>query len=86
MKRRGDNRSRMSESELLRQEAEQLKSVIRVGSGSRPPLTSVKIVVVNTKKGGLSCPVDAVHYIDRLNMELDLQSVFGLLYTLVLIG
>jgi hypothetical protein len=42
----GDNRSRMSESELLRQEAEQLKSVIRVGSGSRP-LPSVKIIDIS---------------------------------------
>jgi hypothetical protein len=61
VKRRGDgeNRSRMSESELLRQEAEQLKSVIRVGSGSRP-LPSVKIIDISSKKGRLSHRVHRV--------------------------
>jgi hypothetical protein len=38
----------MSESELLRQEAEQLKSVIRVGSGSRP-LPNAKIIDISRK-------------------------------------
>ncbi len=82
MKRRGENRSRMSESELLRQEAEQLKSVIRVGSGSIL-LPNLKIIVISSKKGRLSCPVGALH---RLNMKLDLQSLFVLLCTAVLIG
>ncbi len=58
MKRRGDNRSRMSESELLRQEAEQLKSVIRVGSGSR--LLPYESIDISSKKGRFSCPVGAV--------------------------